>query len=335
MTTVQPDPSVSSPEISVVIPTRNRRDSVVAVVEALLADDVATSEVVVVDDGGTDGTTEALQALAQGDERVVAVRQEHGGKRVANANAMARARGRVLLFLDDDVLPAPGLLRGHLDAHRTRDDQVVVGYMPTTVPEPATGSSFATILYAQEYEGRCRIYESDPSDVLQHLWMGNVSLTRAGYDRAGLLHMPAYAYRHEDRETGLRCAAAGLVGVFDRRLRATHRHSRTVDQYLRDCWLEGAGQAELSLRHPDSAALAAESYARGLPFPVGALVAACTREDVRRPVLSLLVPLLRLTTRGSRPGPALAVARLVRRIVLQQGFLDRLQREGDRAPAPV
>ena len=168
------------PAISVVLPTHDRRAAVVASVEALLTEDLPDSEIVVVDDGSTDGTWEALQALAARDPRVVPVHQDNAGKRAANAAATARARGRVLLFLDDDVLPGPGLMGGHLRAHAGRDDLVVVGYMPTVVPRPATGAAFATVLYAQEYEGRCATYEADPADVLKHLWMGNVSLTRAG-----------------------------------------------------------------------------------------------------------------------------------------------------------
>ncbi|GAA2721768.1 glycosyltransferase [Cellulomonas aerilata] len=328
MTSPLPDPARPDPDISVLVPTRNRRESVVAVVEALLADDVASSEIVVVDDGSTDGTSEALQALAERDARVVPLRQEHGGKRAADARAMARARGRVLVFLDDDVLPAPGLLRGHLAAHEGRDDQVVVGYMPTAVPENATGAAFATIMYAQEYEGRCRIYESDPTDVLQHLWTGNVSMTRAGYERAGLGTLEEFGYRHEDRETGLACAAAGLVGVFDRNLRSTHRHSRTVDQFLRDSWREGAGRAELSLRHPDSAAEDVDVYTAGLPAPVAVVVGASRRPAVRRLVLGALIPALRASTRVPDPRVAVAVARLVRRIVQQQGTLDHLERAG-------
>jgi GT2 family glycosyltransferase len=324
MTSAQAEQASPVPDISVLIPTRNRRDLVVEVIEALLEDDVAASEVVVVDDGSTDGTTDALQALAARSRRVAVVRQEHSGKRVADAAAMARARGRVLLFLDDDVLPGPGLLRGHLEAHDGRDDRVVVGYMPTAVPEPATGAAFATILYAQEYEGRCGVYEADPSDVLEHLWTGNVSMTRDGYERAGLGRMEEFRFRHEDREMGFACARAGLVGVFDRRLRATHRHSRTVDQFLRDAWLEGAGRAELSSRHPESAAISADVYTRGLPRPVAWVVAACRRPTARHAVLGVLVPALRVTTRLSRPQPAVAVARLVRRIIQQQGFLDRL-----------
>lgn len=305
--------------ISVVLPTKDRRDGVVRVVRALLADDVPDSEVVVVDDGSSDGTWAELQRLAAEDPRVVAVRQENAGKRAANATATARARGRVLLFLDDDVLPGPGLVRGHLRAHEGRDDAVVVGYMPTTVPRPTTGALFATILYAAEYEGRCEQYEADPSTILAGLWMGNVSMTRAAYERAGLAGLASFRYRHEDRDIGLACARAGLVGVFDRRLASTHRHARTVDQFVRDSVQQGAGRAALSGVHGDRAAFSIDDTSSGLPRPVAVLVRMTRRPWVRRPVAAALVAALRLAVRLPSPGPALVVARVLRRIKHQEG----------------
>jgi len=314
-------------QISVVIPTRDREASVVAVVEALLADDVADSEVLVVDDGSRDGTWAALQRLAARDPRVVPL-TAGAGKRAADVVGTTRARGRVLVFLDDDVMPQPGLLRGHLEAHRDRDDLVVLGYMPTVVPRPATGAAFATILYASEYEGRCAVYDADPADVLQHLWAGNMSMTRAAYDRARLAELASFDFRHEDRETGLACAAAGLVGVFDRSLMATHRHTRTVDQFLRDSRREGGGRAELAARRPGQAHAGAAEMAAGLPAPVAAVVRACRRPVVGRPAVAVLTLALRLAARSARPEPAVTVAKLLRRVVQQAGMLEQMARTG-------
>jgi len=320
-------PAPTEPElaVSVILPTHDRCRAVAAVVRALLADDVTGSEVVVVDDGSSDGTLAALQALAREDSRVVVVHQDNAGKRAANATATARARGRVLLFLDDDVLPEPGLLAGHVAAHAERDDLVVVGYMPTVVPRPVTGAAFATVLYAEEYEGRCGLYEADPADVLQHLWMGNVSLTRAGYERAGLARLEGFSFRHEDRDIGLACRRAGLTGVFDRRLGATHQHSRTVDQFVRDCVQQGAGRAALAQRHPGAAETGVEELAAGIPAPLVALVRASRRERVRRPLTAALTAALRVATRLPVVQPALLVARLLRRVEHQHGMLQQLR----------
>jgi GT2 family glycosyltransferase len=307
----------------VILPTHNRRAAVVASVQALLAEDLPASEIVVVDDGSSDGTWEALQELAAGDARLRPLRQENAGKRAANAAAVAHARGPILLFLDDDVLPGPGLLAGHLRAHASARGRVVVGYMPTQVPARPTGAAFATVLYAQEYEGRCRIYESDPRDILQHLWMGNVSLSRESYERAGLGSLSSFRFRHEDRDVGLACARAGLVGVFDRNLAATHQHSRTVDQFVRDSVQQGAGRVALAQSYSSVQDADIGDLTAGLPRPVAAIVRAARRESVRRPVSKALAGALRMATRLDDVRPAVALARLLRRIEHQHGMLQQ------------
>src|SRR5438270_12857679 len=78
--------------ISVVIPSRNRHELVTAVVEKLLADD-GFLELVVVDDGSTDGTAEALSAIAQRDRRLRTVAGPGEGAATARTLGAKEARG--------------------------------------------------------------------------------------------------------------------------------------------------------------------------------------------------------------------------------------------------
>jgi GT2 family glycosyltransferase len=335
--TVLPGPPWAKPtsvEISVVIPTYQRRESARRTVERLLQDRRTPLEVVVVDDGSTDGTWHMLDAIAARDPRLVALRQPNGGKQSATRRAVQAARGRVLLFLDDDVLPEPGLVAGHLAAHAQQEDLVVVGYMPTTVPLPATGRAFATVLYAREYEGRCEAYERDPDDILQHLWMGNVSISRSAYDRALAVDRTGFPHRHEDRDIGLLCAESGLRGRFDRSLRASHQHSRTVEQFVKDCRQQGAGMVELERRHPETAVFDLDDISSGLPTAAAAVVRASRRESVRRLASGALVTALRLSTHVSDPRPALTLARVLRKLEHQRGAMTAQQATPE-APARV
>src|SRR5436309_1709203 len=95
---------------SVVIPTRNRRATLAALLERVAPQaKAAAAEVVVVDNGSTDDTPELLRPLeAQGQLRVVR-EPTPGATRARNAGARA-ARGDVLAFVDDDALPADGWL---------------------------------------------------------------------------------------------------------------------------------------------------------------------------------------------------------------------------------
>jgi glycosyltransferase involved in cell wall biosynthesis len=104
-----------SPQVAVVIPTRDRRELVRRAVGCALAQEGVAVEIVVVDDGSRDGTAASLAAL--GDERVRVIRHEtsQGVARARNAGARA-AGGAWIAFLDDDDLWAPGKLRAQLDA---------------------------------------------------------------------------------------------------------------------------------------------------------------------------------------------------------------------------
>ena len=112
---------MSEPEVTVVIPTRNRWPllSAHALPSALAQEDVEI-EIVVVDDASDDGTAEHVEALA--DPRVRLVRNERNRRLPASRNVGAGvARGAWLAFLDDDDLWSPSKLRAQLDSARASD----------------------------------------------------------------------------------------------------------------------------------------------------------------------------------------------------------------------
>lgn len=89
------------PDVSVVIPTYNRRTMVQQAIESCFAgNDEIDVEVVVVDDGSTDGTRDYLEGID--DERVRPIFQEHQGAQVARNKGQHEARGRTIKHLDDD-----------------------------------------------------------------------------------------------------------------------------------------------------------------------------------------------------------------------------------------
>jgi glycosyltransferase involved in cell wall biosynthesis len=101
--------------VSVVIPTRNRHAMVVRAVRSVLAQSHDDLEVVVVDDGGDDGTPEALARL--GDDRVVVHRLARcGGVSAARNAGIARAGGDAVAWCDDDDVWGPGKLRRQVEA---------------------------------------------------------------------------------------------------------------------------------------------------------------------------------------------------------------------------
>lgn len=98
------DSADASVLVSVVIPTFNRRDLVGEAIDSVLACSATDVEVIVVDDGSTDGT-QAL--LATYGDRIVAVRQANTGRSAARNRGVREARGRYVCFLDSDDVWEP------------------------------------------------------------------------------------------------------------------------------------------------------------------------------------------------------------------------------------
>ncbi|MCE9556470.1 MAG: glycosyltransferase family 2 protein [Planctomycetes bacterium] len=109
--------------LSVIVPAFNRRDLILPCVTSLLEQDfVAPYEVVVVDDGSTDGTAEIVAGM---DPRVRVVRQINLGAGVARYAGVCAARGNLVAFLDSDCTARPNHLSALWQALRQQPDVVL------------------------------------------------------------------------------------------------------------------------------------------------------------------------------------------------------------------
>src|SRR5215467_993337 len=104
---------MAAPEVSVVVPTHNRLEVLTQVLSALVRQEGAPPfEVVVVDDGSTDGTAEWLRSRSF-DLALRVLTQENRGPAAARNTGVAVAAGRWVAFLGDDTVPAVGWLAAH------------------------------------------------------------------------------------------------------------------------------------------------------------------------------------------------------------------------------
>jgi glycosyltransferase involved in cell wall biosynthesis len=104
-----------APLVSVIVPAYNA--------EPFLAETLASAqwqtyrefEVIVVDDGSTDRTSEIALGFAEKDARFILLRQKHAGEPVTRNAALKQARGEWIAFLDADDVWLPGKLAAQLD----------------------------------------------------------------------------------------------------------------------------------------------------------------------------------------------------------------------------
>jgi glycosyltransferase involved in cell wall biosynthesis len=117
---------VTAETVSVVIPARDGEQHLVEAIESVLAQSRPPDEVVVVDDGSTDGTA----AVARGfGAQVVVVSQPQLGVAPAVNRGVQESRGTLLAFVDADDLWLPGKLELQLTALRERAElEAVFGH---------------------------------------------------------------------------------------------------------------------------------------------------------------------------------------------------------------
>jgi hypothetical protein len=112
-----------TPVVSVVIPTYNRKELLRRAVESCLQ--TGEVEVIVVDDGSSDGTRDWIQSLD--DERVRPIFQENQGAPSARNHGRREAEGSYVKFLDDDDWLAEGALEQEVAALRESGADVSYG----------------------------------------------------------------------------------------------------------------------------------------------------------------------------------------------------------------
>ncbi|MGY1618341.1 glycosyltransferase [Geodermatophilus sp. SYSU D00691] len=242
---------ISGPPVSVVIPTRNRRDSVIRLVRALDAQQVPAAEIVVVVDGDVDGTAAAVRAVSAKTDIRLKVHPTNRGAAAARNTGLQQLTGAVVLFLDDDVAPAtPDLVAEHAAAHgRVSAGAAVVG--PCLPGEVSVESPFLLGVRNWWIDHVGRLSSGGPL-AFTDLGTGNVSISRAVLQEVGgFRELP----RREDWELGYRLLRAGVHLVSAPEARVVHPIDVSLQGLLHDRLDEGAGDLRFAQDHPEVAHL--------------------------------------------------------------------------------
>jgi GT2 family glycosyltransferase len=241
------------PSASVVIPTYNRFADLRQVVAALRGQflpEGAEVEVVVVDDGSSDGTWGWLEReMSAG--LLKAVRQSNSGPACARNRGAELAEGSVLLFLGDDTVPEPGWLLAHLEEHRlfgAERELAIVGY--TSFP---AGRDSSFMRFINEYGAQFGyLLIDEPTAVpFNFFYTSNVSLPRECLIRHRGFREDFPAAAWEDIEFAYRAVAAGLTIRYQPRARVVHHHRIHPRTFCRRQRTSGQSAAIFAEHHPE------------------------------------------------------------------------------------
>ena len=97
-------------KVSVIMPVYNSGEYLQTAVDSILSQSLKDIELILVDDGSTDGSSEKCEEYAKKDKRVVVIHQRNGGICNARNAALKIARGEYIGFSDHDDEYLPGLL---------------------------------------------------------------------------------------------------------------------------------------------------------------------------------------------------------------------------------
>lgn len=239
--------SAAAPQVSIVIPTRNRRDALARDLAALARQSYPANafEVIV----SSDATPDDSREMASGTEwpfRLVWTGLETPSGAAAARNLGASlARGALLVFLDDDVEPCPDLVEAHVEA--VSDPLVVsIGYLPPEVN--GRNDLFAITLRAwwESIFERMRVpgHRFGFCDVLA----GNLAIPSSLFRKVGGFDSSLRC--HEDYEIGVRLLEAGARFRFSETARAVHHEATTLGRALVRKREEGRADVQMARRHP-------------------------------------------------------------------------------------
>ena len=149
------------PAFSVVIPLYNGAQFIQRAVQSVVSQDLSAHEIIVIDDGSTDGGGDIV---ASAFPQVVLVRQGNGGEGDARNAGIRQATGRWMAFLDADDLWARDHLRSLADAIESSPDVLMVGSAsPRRTPadlvptDPETALSFVDAQLSRRFRSKRRI----------------------------------------------------------------------------------------------------------------------------------------------------------------------------------
>ena len=235
------------PELSVVIPTYNRLDTLAHVLPTLLAQDLGPSEyeLLVCDSNSTDGTASYLAELQTNHPGVRHLPGAYSGRAAARNAGIMAARGEIVLFNDADILASRNLLSTHVRRQRERTGIAVVG-LEVQVKD------LADYVFKRDHpQARGHLH---PASRKKLSWLyfltGNASVRRADLLRAGCFDESFTGYGHEDLELGYRLQRIGVEILYEPAAINYHCQAVAYDDQKEKMRLAGRSTARFYRKHP-------------------------------------------------------------------------------------
>jgi glycosyltransferase involved in cell wall biosynthesis len=232
-------------KLSVIIVSWNQLHCLRRLIPQLLAQNPAADsyEIIIVDDGSTDGTVDWLSSFDSRRVRVVNL-VENLGRSAARNSGIREAKGELLVMIDGDHEVRRDFLRAHLDRHA--DERcVVVG--------ESDYADYASCRALNHYLNGCGAVKLPAGSRLpgRYFLTRNCSLPRDVFSEIGIFDEHFTVWGGEDLDLGVRIEKAGVTILAEPRARALHNHQRHLKSHLENIFTYGRDSIPLLLqKHP-------------------------------------------------------------------------------------
>lgn len=234
-------------EASIIIPTYNRKNILKRSLGYLFEQTypAAKYEIIVVDDGSVDGTAEMIKTLRPPCS-LRYFRQDNRGPAAARNLGIKNAKGRIIIFLDDDIFATSCLIEEHMSYHDRFSNVFVTGHT-LLLPELIKSSLF--LRCARKRHERLPWNSANP--VFSEFLIGNSSVKKENFLDIGPLDKTLGKYGWEDIEWGYRAHKRGLQLKFNKNAIAHHYKNPTFEESCRLHCLMGKSAVTFYKKHPD------------------------------------------------------------------------------------
>lgn len=249
--------------ISIIIPTFNRVDSLVRSIGNICDQDfpIDEYEIIIIDDGSTDDTREKIKSLQKENNKysIQYFNQENKGPATARNLGIKNAKGNIILFIGDDIIPAPHFIKEHSSWHKKypQENIAILGY--TTWSQELKITPFMDWL---ENGGKQFSYHQLAPNKFtdyRHFYTSNISLKKAIFQKEKFNENFPYA-AYEDIELGYRLQKKiGLKIYYHPEAKAFHLHKITLKSYAHRNFKAGVARTIFNKLQPEIAKHPVES----------------------------------------------------------------------------
>ena len=252
-------------DISVVVPTFNRRELLGKCLESLFSQDYDHKriEIIVVDDGSTDRTPVFLERLAEKKEGLIWKRQKGQGPAAARNKGVKVAKAQIIAFLDDDCVADENWISLMVEAHKKHPQAAAVGGETLILNKKGC-------VGVSQFLSTCSI-ETDVCGQKEVVFFPtcNVSLKRRVFNQ--VLFNEGFPFPGgEDLEFFWSLFKQGHKFIWDRSIKVIHHRDGTFRSFLKQSYLYGRGNLLVSYLHKDHPLLR-ELSSQGVVFWRGSL----------------------------------------------------------------